>query len=111
MFDIGPGSGCRYLNCTDAPGAQARAHESGSPRTTSHEVITVYPGGIEGPKRRSRRIAALVGVGLTFLVSAVPAQAAPPGHGVASGQGVPPGNGVTFGYDAAHHQTRGHKVA
>jgi hypothetical protein len=72
-------------------------------------VITVYLGGIEGAKRRSRRIAALVGVGLTFLVSAVPAQATP-GHGRALGHDVAP-HGVALGHVAAHHQTRGHKVS
>jgi hypothetical protein len=64
----------------------------------------VYPGGIEGAKRRFSRIAALAGVALTLLVSAGPAQATP-GHGVA------PGNGVARGHTAAHNGKHGHKVA
>jgi hypothetical protein len=75
---------------------------------------------LEPAKRYSRRIAALGGVAVALVFSAVPAQATPgqglarghdvaPGNGLARGHDVAPGTGVALGHIAAGH--RGHKVA
>ena len=67
----------------------------------------MYGEAFESARREMRRIAVLAGVGVTFLVSAIPAQAAAPSHAGAHGPVVPPQAALKShgGGD------RGHKVA